>query len=203
MVDASYGSITDLARSHTGWLTWGLTGLIIFKSIVQKTVATSSSNAEMKAVFLAAKETLAVRGLTHEIFNRLGMEAEYSTLATLIMTDSSATVALTREPRNSEKSRHWLIAAQWLRQYQEYGHLRFAWIAGPHNPADLLTKVPVPKIWETWVNHLHESTWLATYIQELIREQLGVNFLTWEPPPFTAEIPSGYVPLPRLETLLQ
>ena len=72
MVDASYGSVTTEARSHTGYMLWSNVGLLHYKSVAQKTIATSSSSAEMRAAFHCGKDTLSMRALLREVAFGLG-----------------------------------------------------------------------------------------------------------------------------------
>ena len=214
MVDASYGSVTDAARSHTGFMIESNVGMLGYKSVVQKTIATSSSSAEMRAAFHCGKETLSMRALIREIAVMLGVWGSFSELASLILVDNSATVQLTRNPKNSEKSRHWLMALQWMRQFQEFGHLRFAWLAGKENLADLLTKPVSPTVWKYWAPYFFEGSWLHKYVPSLVQDQLGVDLKTWEPaallyapvrPPDDAGedcgLEEGEVLLPRVESI--
>ena len=73
-----------------------------------------------------------------------GSTCAYSGLANMVLVDNEATVKLLREPRNTERSRHWLIAMSWVRMYQELGHLRVVWVAGSANAADLDLGYPTP-----------------------------------------------------------
>jgi hypothetical protein len=181
MVDASYGSVTEEARSHTGFMLWSNVGLIHYKSVAQKTLATSASSAEMRAAFHCGKDVLSIRALLREVAVGLGRFGNFSQLASLILVDNSATVQLTRTPRNTEKSRHWLMAMRWMRQFQELGHLRFAWIAGKDNLSDLLTKPVVPSIWAFWSPYFFLADWLQKYVSEMVMDQLGVKVESWVP----------------------
>ena len=181
MVDASYGSVTEEARSPTGYMLWSNAGLLHYKSVAQKTIATSASSAEMRGAFHCGKDSLSIRALVREVAAGLGRFGNFSELATLILVDNSATVQLTRTPRNTEKSRHWLMAMKWMRQFQELGHLRFAWISGKDNLSDLLTKPVAPGIWIFCSSYFVRADWLCKYVADLVQGQLGVNVETWVP----------------------
>ena len=181
MVDASYGSITEAARSQTGFVLISTAGIVLYKSTVQKTVATSSSSAEMRACFHCCREMLGMRALFREIALAFTHKVHYSGLANILLVDNSTTVQLCRVPKQSEKSRHWLMAFQWIRYYQELGHLRVAWVAGTDNLADLLTKPVVRTIWDKLSNFFYYSKWIGSYMIDMVRRQLDVDLRTWKP----------------------
>ena len=99
-----------------------------------------------------------MRALFREIALAFMHKVHYSGLANILLVDNSATVQLCRVPKQSEKSRHWLMAFQWIRYYQELGHLRVAWVAGADNLADLMTKPVVRTIWDKWPQSAHACT---------------------------------------------
>jgi hypothetical protein len=68
-----------------------------------------------------------------------------------------------------------------MRQFQELGHLRFAWIAGKDNLSDLLTKPVAPGIWLFWSPYFFLADWLQVYVSEMIFDQLGVRVESWVP----------------------
>ena len=73
------------------------------------------------------------------------------------------------------------MAMRWMRQFQELGHLRFAWIAGKDNLSDLLTKPGAPGTWLFWSPYFFLADWLQVYVSEMIFDQLGVKVESWVP----------------------
>jgi hypothetical protein len=111
--------------------------LICWKSALQKSVATSTAQAELVALTEAAKEAIFLRRLLSEVgFPQQG--------PTTIFEDNQACIAMTVNPVHHQKSKHMDIKYFFVREKVESGELVAKYIKTEDQIADLLTK-PLPK----------------------------------------------------------
>ena len=130
-VDANY-SAADSARSTTGF-TINLSGSsILWQSRRQKTVATSTMDAEYLALSDCVKEILWLRHLLLEI----GLE---QTSPTVVFEDNSAVIATIKSGENYSRVKHLEIRHHFFREH--FGnHFTLQYCASASNVADCLTK---------------------------------------------------------------
>ena len=134
LVDASYLLHKD-SKGHTGY-SIGLTGggFFYIRSSKQALVSTSSTHAEMRAVFTLVKDLMFLIYLCYE----LGVELE---LPALIFEDNSAVVTVTTEENAyAKKCKHFLMVINYVREQINLGLIKIHKIKGDKNNADLLTK---------------------------------------------------------------
>ena len=134
-VDASYLTHPTTAKSHTGYcFSLGRYGMFYSKSSVQQLVATSSTHAEMRALFTAVKDLVFLIGL----FEELGFTV---TLPVTVYEDNNACVILAnQEIGPNKKIRHFLMIVEYCRQQVYLGNIRVEHIDTEENIADILTK---------------------------------------------------------------
>jgi len=133
-VDASYLLHKD-SKGHTGYAI-GLTGggYFYIRSSKQALVSTSSTHAEMRAIYTLVKDLLFIIYICHELRVELQLPA-------LIFEDNSAVVTVTTEENAyAKKCKHFLMVINYVREQINLGLIKIDKIAGTKNNADLLTK---------------------------------------------------------------
>jgi hypothetical protein len=133
-VDASYLVHTD-SKGHTGY-TIGLhpKGPFYNRSAKQTLVSTSSTHAEMRALYTLVKDILFIIYLCSELDIALILPA-------IIMEDNSAVVTISNEETAYlKKCKHFIMVVNYVREQLELGLISILKIKGTLNNADLLTK---------------------------------------------------------------
>jgi hypothetical protein len=133
--DASYGDNPD-RKSSAGFICMAFGGPIDWKATKQKTVTTSTTEAELLAMSEAAKSLMMWRRL----FKTIGFDPGHPIT---LRCDNSQTIGLlTKEsPQLRTKLRHVDIHRHWLRQEVQDGRLPVEWVKTSDMVADGLTKV--------------------------------------------------------------
>jgi len=139
-VDAAYLSHND-GSSHTGYtigLTTGSTNPKSFfhsKSQKQKLIATSSTHAEIRALYQLTTTLIFI----YNLFREIEREIE---LPILVYEDNQATIHLTQNiPSAAAKSKHFLMLSNFIRQQVQIGLISLEKIASNKNIANVLTKL--------------------------------------------------------------
>ena len=132
--DSAYGDDKDSRRSTAGYvfLCWG--GAIAWKSKLQKTVATSSTDSEYMALGQAVKEALWIKGLVNE----LGFEEGSGTMT--ILSDSMGSIDLAKTTKHHDRTKHIDIRHHFLREHVEKGDVELIHVKTEFMWADTLTK---------------------------------------------------------------
>ena len=131
--DSDWAGDKTTSKSRTGWLVhWGGC-LVAWRSVVQKSVAQSSCEAEYIAGAAVANEVVWWRRLCAE----LGYPMHG---ATPIRCDNAAACNLAKHSGNFEATKHFLLKYHVLRQYQEEGITQTTWCPTASQLADILTK---------------------------------------------------------------
>ena len=133
-VDASYLLHYD-SKGHTGYAI-GMTegGFFYIRSSKQTLVSTSSTHAEMRAVFTLVKDLLFLIYVCYELQVELELPA-------LIFEDNSAVITITTEENAyMKKCKHFLMVINYVREQINLGLVQINKIQGTKNNADLLTK---------------------------------------------------------------
>ena len=150
----TYTKSRALHRWHTATLTTAATstagappqgtwpscaaGLYSGASRLQKTVATSTAEAEYVAASVATKETLWLRALLRELSTSVGTIKIY--------TDNQAALTIIKNPVLSMRSKHIDIGYHFTRERAAAGEVAFSYIPTSEMVADCLTKaVPLAK----------------------------------------------------------
>ena len=133
-VDASYLIHPD-SKGHTGY-TIGLhpNGTFYNRSAKQTLVSTSSTHAEMRALYTLVKDILFIIYICSELDIPL-------TLPAVIMEDNSAVVTISNEESAYlKKCKHFIMVVNYVREQLELGLIQVFKIKGELNNADLHTK---------------------------------------------------------------
>jgi hypothetical protein len=114
-------------------------GLIHWKASKQKTVTTSSTEAELLALTLTGKEY--IWWLRH--FKAINVQIEDPTL----LCDNQQTLRLLQKdtPKLITKLKHVDIHQSWLRQEVQRGHINCEWVPTSQMVADGFTKLLTPQ----------------------------------------------------------
>jgi hypothetical protein len=132
-VDAAHATDLCTRRSVTGLSFCLAGGAIAFKSKLQPTVATSSTESEFIAAVLAAKIAKYLRSILIELgFPPSG--------PTLLYEDNKAAINMVNANRPTERSRHIDIQYFAIQEWRQRGDIKLAHIPGVINPADAQTK---------------------------------------------------------------
>lgn len=133
--DASFGNCATTRRSSEGYLFKLFGGPIDWVSVKQKTVTTSTTEAELLALTHAATEALWWNRLFEDVGFRLDHEL-------VINCDNQQTIRLLTKdlPTLVTKLKHVDIRQHWLREQIADNRINIAWISTNHMPADGLTK---------------------------------------------------------------
>jgi hypothetical protein len=135
-VDASYLTHADSSQSHSGYcLSFGDIGSFYSKSSVIKLVSTSSTHAELRALYACTVDILYLIHLCDELHRPLSLPA-------IVMVDNQPLLDLTKDvsPR-SKRSKHFLMMVDWIREQITVGYIELLKVSTAHNVADILTKI--------------------------------------------------------------
>ena len=133
-VDASYLLHPD-SKGQTGY-TIGLytEGTFYNRSAKQALVSTSSTHAEMRAIFTLVKDLLFIFSICLDLQLDLQLPA-------IIMEDNSAVITITTDDQAYlKKCKHFLMVINYIREQVDLGLIEIHKIAGEDNIADLHTK---------------------------------------------------------------
>lgn len=142
MADSDWGGDfahnTGSGRSRTGYVVH-LNGPIAWRSTLQKTVATSTAEAELYALTEAAQEMIFLRGVIEDDFGRsIGIPTLYG--------DNQSAIDMARKGKFTHCTRHIAVKHRFLHGMVEEKSLVVTKIPGERNMADLLTKIlPAPR----------------------------------------------------------
>lgn len=134
-VDASYNS--EESHSVSGYVIRLNKNPIAWRSGKQKTIALSSTEAEIVALVDAIKEILWVRGLLEELGINLG--------PTTIYEDNQATIAIANNQKANDRTRHIMHKTAFIREHVEAGNIKLIYCETADMLADYLTKGIGPK----------------------------------------------------------
>ena len=136
-VDASYLAHED-AHSHSGYcLSFGSIGIFFAKSQKQKLVATSSTHAEIRALYTLVLDIIYVVNLCAEIGRPVDLPA-------IVFEDNQPVIDLSKTLHGKiNRSKHFLMLVHFIREQVTEGLLELRKIATSENTADILTKAVV------------------------------------------------------------
>ncbi|MFO0446982.1 MAG: Ty1/Copia family ribonuclease HI, partial [Planctomyces sp.] len=147
-VDASYLAHED-AKSHTGYcLSFGKFGSFYSKSSKQKLVATSSTHAEIRALYTLTLDIIYIVHLCKEVGRPIDLPA-------VVFEDNQPVIDLTKTLSSKiTRSKHFLMLIEFIREQVMEGLIELRKIPTESNVADLLTKLIVGKTFTTKAMHL-------------------------------------------------
>ena len=139
--DASFQTDKDDFRSQSGFIFCLNGGAVCWKSSKQDTVADSTTEAEYIAASEASKEAVWIRKFIIE----LGISPDGLNPVDLYC-DNNGAIALAKEPRSHQKTKHILRRYHLIRHFIDRGDVKICKISTELNVADPLTKpLPQPK----------------------------------------------------------
>ncbi|KAM6506366.1 hypothetical protein FSOLCH5_15475 [Fusarium solani] len=133
--DASFADDPETRKSTQGYLMKLFSGAIMWQSSKQKTVTTSTTEAELLSLSHTARETIAL----YRLFEQIQFDPEHQPR---ILCDNQQTVGLVQKerPQLTSKLRHVDIHNFWLRQVHRDGEITVQWVPTTDMPADGFTK---------------------------------------------------------------
>ena len=133
--DASFADDPETRKSTQGYLMKLFSGAIMWQSSKQKTVTTSTTEAELLSLSHTARETIAL----YRLFEQIQFDPEQQPR---ILCDNQQTVGLIQKerPQLTSKLRHINIHNFWLRQIRRDGKITVQWVPTTDMPADGFTK---------------------------------------------------------------
>ena len=157
--DAAYADDPETRKSTGGFLYKLFGGPADWHSTKQKTVTTSSTEAELLALSYASKETIWWQRLFKNIEFDPGHELA-------VQCDNLQTIRLLikENQKLQTKLRHIDIHQHWLRQEVQAGRVHIEWVPSANMPADGLTKALPRQKHERFIAQLNLvdiRTWLT------------------------------------------
>ena len=133
--DASFADDPETRKSTQGHLMKLFGGAIMWQSLKQKTVTTSTTEAELLSLSHTARETIAL----YRLFEQIQFDPEQKPR---ILCDNQQTVGLIQKerPQLTSKLKHVDIHNLWLREIHRDGKVAVKWVPTTDMPADGFTK---------------------------------------------------------------
>jgi hypothetical protein len=138
--DADYAGNIDDRRSTSGQIFFLGGGPVSWASTKQRSVSTSTTEAEYIALCEACKQGQWLRGLLRELKCTQFMS---STLATPIFSDNQAAIAISKDPIAHSRTKHIDVRYHYIRELVSSGKTVIDYIRTEDMAADALTK-PLP-----------------------------------------------------------
>jgi hypothetical protein len=149
-VDSDFAGCEDSRRSSTGWVFTLAGGPVSWSSQRQKTVATSTMDAEYIAGAEAAKEAVWIRNF----INDLRIPGVHIDTVPLYIDNNSA-LKLTRNPEFHSRSKHIDVKHHFIREKVDEGVINTQRVETRDNLADVFTKALPRPTHEDLVNRLN------------------------------------------------
>jgi hypothetical protein len=133
-VDASYLTHAD-SKSHSGYcMSFGEIGTFYVKSKKQTLVATSSTHAEIRALYQLVLDVVFVVHLCDELQRSIDLPA-------IVMEDNQPAIDLSQSLSGRvNKCKHFLMLVNYIREQVAAGLIELSKVPTEDNVADLLTK---------------------------------------------------------------
>lgn len=147
--DASFADDPETRKSTQGYLMKLFKGPIMWQSLKQKTVTTSTTEAELLSLSHTAKETIGL----YRLFKQIQFDPEHQPR---ILCDNQQTTGLIQKdrPQASSKLKHVDIHSLWLRQVYRDGIVTVQWVPTTEMPSDGFTKPLSAEKHSQFVRHL-------------------------------------------------
>ena len=146
--DSSFNDDLDHSRSTIGWGLWlgtKCSGLVKWSSKVPKTIATSSTNAEIQAATNLAKDVLWARTFLDDIGN-----TQYG--STVMYQDNDPAISQIQDVKGTAMSKHYLVTLRMVQELLHLGIIHMNPIDTKENVADLFTK-PLSEVPFWYLSH--------------------------------------------------
>ena len=131
--DSDYACCPTTRRSVSGICVFLEEAVVSAKSVMQKIVALSVTEAETIAAVQCAQEMM----LTYKIVISMGLKVK---LPMMLEVDNKGAVDLANSWSHGGRTKHMQVRNYWLRELKEKGLIKVKWIPGKTNVADMLTK---------------------------------------------------------------
>nr|QCF41193.1 CcxB [Bipolaris sorokiniana] len=147
--DASFADDPETRKSTQGYLIKLFKGPIMWQSSKQRTVTTSTTEAELLSLSHTAKETIGL----YRLFKQIQFDPKHQPR---ILCDNQQTIGLIQKdrPQLSSKLKHVDIHNLWLRQTYRKGVIHVKWVSTSEMPADGFTKPLSAEKHSQFVRHL-------------------------------------------------
>ena len=132
-VDSEWGGRTDDSKSTTGWIVKANNSSVYSGSLIQKRVATSTTEAESNGLEYICKEAQWYR----DFLNELQIDVSY---AFPTFQDNKGALTLTEDPKNRQRTKYFRISQHFIRSQRIFGKLEFLHRDGKLLDCDMLTK---------------------------------------------------------------
>ena len=134
--DADWAESIDKRRSLLGFCfkLSESSGAISWGCKAQRTVATSTAEAEFNSIVEASKEDIHLSGILEDlgIFCKLPLKK---------FVDNQACIALSKHSMDHGKTKHFAIKLHFVRELVEHQKLELSYLTTENMPADILTKL--------------------------------------------------------------
>ena len=131
-VDASWANDLETRRSTSGMLALFNGNVVCWSSRKQKTVATSSTEAEYVSAAEAVKEALWLRSWIKEVFKK--------EICITMYCDNQSAISLSKNDTFHQRTKHIDICHHFLRENVANGYLKVIFVPTAEMLADILTK---------------------------------------------------------------
>ena len=131
--DSNYANCTDTRKSVTGFTVYLEDAPVAIRSVMQKIIALSVTEAELIALVQCVQEMFFVR----KILESMGLQVE---LPMLIECDNKGAVDLVNGHSIGGNTKHIAVRILHVRDYKDKGIIRVKWIPTELNEADISTK---------------------------------------------------------------
>jgi hypothetical protein len=135
--DSDYAGDPEDRLSTYGYIFTLYRGPISWTSKKQRSVSTSTTEAEYVALCQAGKQAVWSRGLLRELGHTDLLESKFTVP---ISCDNEAAIRLAENPENHARSKHIDVQFHYIRQLVAYNYIRIDFCPSTHMVADVLTK---------------------------------------------------------------
>jgi len=147
-VDSDHKKSGDF-RSRSGQIIYMCGAPVFWRSQLQKTIATSSTHAEVIAASDVCKRVVWMRTL----LNELGFEIPPVT----VFEDNQACISLIQGNAVSDRTRHIDVRCWWTRELRDKNLIKFEYVVTTENIADQFTKILTVKDQQKYIAKLCSS----------------------------------------------
>ena len=134
-VDSDFGGRLELGgKSTTGWICKANNSVVYSGCVIQKRVATSTTEAESNGLEIVCKEAQWYR----DFLNELEIDVSY---AFPVSQDNKGALTLTEDPKNRPRTKYFRISQAYIRSQRILGKLKFVKKDGKLLTCDMLNKL--------------------------------------------------------------
>ena len=135
--DADWASDKNSRRSQSGWVVYLSGNPVVFGSTQQKSVALSTTEAELMALSVCVRDMLSLKQLLDDVVT--------IPLPMVCYCDNMGTVQMMNNGSRSSRSKHIDIRYFFVREKIVEGVIKLVHVPSKENPADMFTK-PLPAV---------------------------------------------------------